>query len=52
MKKVPGIDLYNEQSEENSLLWAWKNQHPLMHIWFVFSSVSLFSVYAILLTQF
>lgn len=41
-----------ETNKKDGLLWAWQNQPPLMYWWFAFSSLSLCSVYAVLLTQF
>lgn len=41
----------SEQTDTMSLLWAWKNQPPIMRWWFAFSCVSLFSVYYVLLVK-
>ncbi len=40
-----------EVSKKGVLGWTWENQHPLMQIGFVVSSISLFSVYVFVFTQ-
>lgn len=38
--------------KENELIQLWKNQHPIMYWWFALTSLSLCSVYIMLLTKF
>ncbi|MFA6989792.1 MAG: hypothetical protein WC197_06965 [Candidatus Gastranaerophilaceae bacterium] len=39
------------EDKKGGLIWAWQNQPPIMYWWFIFSSISLCSVYAVLLTH-
>ena len=44
-------DVTNTQDMSEGLLWAWKNQPPVMRWWFALSSISVFAVYLLLMVK-
>lgn len=51
MKRVLDKNFETKFSKRELLLSAWNNQHPIMFWWFAITTVSLGSVYFMLLTK-
>ena len=44
-------DVTRNEDLSEGLLWAWKNQPPVMRWWFALSSISVFAVYLLLMVK-
>ena len=44
-------DVTRNEDMTEGLLWAWKNQPPVMRWWFALSSISVFAVYFLLMVK-
>ena len=52
MKEILESNTNKKISKKEEIIDIWENQHPIMFWWFGITTLSIFSVYFLLLTKF